>query len=269
MPVDEAGNENPEVVEDEVVETAEETPQAFTQEQVNEIVSARIAEVRNQSAEEIRALTERAEGVISGYRQAVEQARNGQVVVPNQIQDDPEPPGLTRDQKIMWDANKPTRLAIKQNMQEFAKTIAGTVKPLQADSTSTQFFALVKAKRGKDVPEALKNRTVQLYRQALSDPETAGANPERLIEACWNRALAIQQEEAIFGGSSNGNENGSHAPAGGKKAPRIGTPGAADLAGSGTRIPGTGTIGKKATTWQEDMEFLTKNNLFPEDLLPK
>ena len=271
MPVDANGNEIPEV-DSNVVEGEQGTdaqvedtaPQTFTAEQVNEIVSQRVNEVRDQSSQELNSRIAQLEATLNGYRQSVENSQRQSSPYAG-IEDDPEPPGLTQNEQIIWHASKPQRLAFKKQIAELTGTVQQLVKPLQADGVATQFFSEVSQRYGgKAIPEPVKQKTLALYRENLRNPQFAHAKQEDLLGACYQRALAIQQEETMFGVAKPG------VTTNGKPAPRIGTPpsAAGDL-GSSSRAPGVGRIGasKKETTWQEDMEFLINNNKFPEDLI--
>lgn len=270
MPVDNDGNEiaENELPVEPVVEN-EPAPVEFTPEQqaqIDSILSERITEVRNQSAAELQALRQQAEAEINGYRNAFEQARQGVRPANGGIEDDPEPEGMTVNQKTMWDADYHNRIARKKHAAELQDQISAALKPLQADSVAKDFFAEVSARAGgKTIPPAMKQKALELYNQALKNPEMRRADPKAVMEAAWVRGLAAYQEQLLFGGGVAPGVTGA-LPA--KPGARIATPPSADVGGgSSARIPGAGRIGGKTTTWQEDLKYLAENNLFPEDRL--
>lgn len=233
--VENQGTENTEVVNTENTETAEE-PALLTQDQVNAIIAERINEVKEQSAAELRQMRESAEAQIRGYQQAFNQIQNRQQ---NVNDDDPPPPNMTKDQQIMWDANKPTRDYMRNQMAKMASQVSQTVNPILQDSTVASFF------RGKPgIPEALKAKTAAYFAEAVNDPSVT-LKPEQVIQASYIRAAASMYEASLAGGNQT-----TQKPVA-KPQPKVIAPnGSADI-GGGRRAVGMGSVGKKDQTWQE------------------
>ena len=239
-------------VTEEVVQ--EDAPATLTQEQVDEIVAARVNEVREQSAQELRALREQAEQEIYRIQQASRNIREGSA---SDIEDDPAPQGMTRDEAIMWAANKQNRLHFKRQVQQLEDKLSRVTSPLITDSTVTNFF------RGKEkVPVAVKERAAILFKTASSDPKMRGADSDQLMEASYVRALADHAHAQIFGEPATQNGQAS-----GKKQPNVRAPNGSEFGGGTRPIIGKIGAGKKNETYQEIRASLEAAGKFPEDPL--
>lgn len=235
-------------------QTTGEGDKLLTQEEFNQALSARINEINEQSAAQMQQLRLQTEATINHYRQLAAQQ---QVTQQTNDDDDPAPANMTPDQRLMWDANKPTRQMVKRQMREMANLISQSVNPIVADSTVRGFYD----GRPK-VPQEVKDRAVAYYKDAANDPNVRGVKPEQLIAAAHVRAMAEYAEQTLMG-------NGFLAPQKqtAKPQPKVNAPnGSADL-GGGTRPLGVGRVGKTQQTWQEIQAELIASGKFPEDPL--
>jgi hypothetical protein len=233
--VENQGTENTEQATENTEVAAEETG-LLTQDQVNAILQERINEIKEQSASELRQMREQAEAQIRGYQQAFNQMQTRQQ---SATEDDPAPPNMTKDQQIMWDANKPTRDYMRNQMAKMSSQVSQTVNPLLQDTTVNSFF---RSKPG--IPEALKAKTAAYFAEAVNDPNVT-LKPEQVIQASYVRAMAAMYEAGLTG------QNTQKAAAQVKPQPKVISPnGSADI-GGGRRAIGMGAVGKKDQTWQE------------------
>lgn len=253
-------NENDQIQDSEVTqdtEVAQEESTGFTPEQqaaIDAIISARVNEVKEQSAAELRAVRENAEAQIAGYQRATEQIR---AVPVQQGADDPEPPGMDQNQRLMWHANKPMRDYMKQEAARQRAEMARTVNPLLHDSTVAGFF------RDKpNVPASIKASAAALFQQAANDPRVT-LDPNQIMQASYIRALA-QAQEASWSAQPNTKPIAKATT----PAPRVVLPNGQGSEGGGTRPLGVGRVGGGSNkTWQEIQQELIASNKFPEDPL--
>ena len=238
----------------ETVETTEAEVATLTQAQFDAALQARLNDVQAQSAEQLRQMRENSEATIRGYQQAVTALQN-QRTAPQDV-DDPAPPNMTEDQKLMWAASKPQRDYMKAQLKAIQQTFSQTVNPILQDTTSRQFFA-----SRPNVPETVKQQALVYAAEAANDPNVP-LKPEQIMTASYIRALADYAESQFTNVAAP--RVASQAVV--KPQPRVIAPnGSTDIGGAGRTI-GIGRS-SKATTWQEDRDFLIAANKFPEDML--
>lgn len=248
------GQEAP--VTEEVVTEEERT---FTQADLDRIVSERIAEVKSKSSEELGTLYNKLEEL---SQQVQAQGRQQQVSDDPfaGIEDDPPPRGMTRDQAIMWDADKFNRLSRKKMAYEIESRSRQAIAPMVNDSLVKSFFV------GKDkIPPHIQKATEQIFKQAVAAGNPTP--PEKLVHGAYLQALAIDAEQGFMG--TRQVSQTQKAPT---NQPKVKTPNGSTDLGVNQRLPGTARVGsgsRSEKSYAQIKEELLTNNIFPEDELPK
>lgn len=250
------GNEN--VENDQITEQdqSQQDARTFTQEELDNIISERIAEVKNQSAAELEQLRIRAEETIANLSRAAASQQRFQAE-DQQIEDDPPPIPLaqmTPNQRLLWESNLPNRLHQKKMLRASEERLSQSVAPVLNDQTVREFFG-----PRTYVPEAVKQATQNIFREARNNGNRAPA--DQLVQAAYTRALAEFTDNQLRTGKAPVTNQGQ------KKVIVKSPNGSADLGGSTRNI--TGKIGGSKTgsgkTYKQLMEELIAEGKMPDN----
>jgi hypothetical protein len=223
-------------------------PRSFSQEELDSILSERLAQDRERSAAELAQFRRETEETIANLSRAVTQQK--EIVV--DVDDDPAPANMTPNEKLLWDSNAKNRIHMKRMLKNVEDKMSAAFAPIINDRTVSTFFAA-----RPNIPESIKKATNEIFTEAVRNGNRAPA--EQIVVAAYTRALAVYAENDLLGKNKG---------AAGNAKPKIivKAPNGTESTGSGTR-PITGKIGSGRNSSGKTYEQL-KAELIAEGKMP-